>query len=73
MHGEPPALRMRWLAARAALAQLLTGTHRYLGTGCLHGDHDYCQSMVGQAGRKRPGECKGQPCRAQCICPCHRR
>ncbi|MFD7868029.1 hypothetical protein [Streptomyces sp. NPDC059783] len=43
--------------------------HVYLSTGCLHGQHGYCQSMTGQQGRKRPAECKF--CQARCICPCH--
>jgi len=43
--------------------------HRYLSTGCLHGEHAYCQSMTGQAGAKRPGQCKF--CEAGCICTCH--
>ncbi|MDX3532508.1 hypothetical protein P1P75_40475 [Streptomyces sp. ID05-39B] len=47
------------------------GTHAYLSTGCLHGDHAYCQGMTGLAGAKRPGECKF--CRASCLCRCHRR
>lgn len=45
------------------------GTHAYLSTGCLHGNHDYCKSMTGLNGAKRPAECK--QCRAKCICPCH--
>jgi hypothetical protein len=43
--------------------------HRYLSTGCLHGDHDYCKSMTGLNGAKRPAECK--KCGAKCICTCH--
>jgi hypothetical protein len=43
--------------------------HVYLSTGCLHGHHRYCQSMVGAQGDKRPGQCKF--CDARCICPCH--
>lgn len=53
--------------------------HRYLSTGCFHGDqvvtsdgasgHDYCGSMTGFQGEKRPGRCKF--CDAQCVCPCH--
>ncbi|MFM9703633.1 hypothetical protein [Streptomyces galilaeus] len=43
--------------------------HHYLSTGCLHGDHGYCQGMTGIAGSKRPGECKF--CRAPCRCICH--
>ena len=46
-------------------------THHYLSTGCLHGEHDYCKSMVGQAGTKRPAQCKF--CAAQCECDCRRR
>jgi hypothetical protein len=46
-----------------------TREHVYLSTGCWHGDHDYCQSMTGLNGAKRPGECK--KCRARCICGCH--
>lgn len=41
-------------------------THRYLSTACLHGEHDYCKAMVGQAGEKRPGRCKF--CNALCVC-----
>lgn len=44
--------------------------HEYLSTGCLHGRHDYCQNKQGQAGPKRPGECKF--CGAKCRCRCHR-
>lgn len=44
--------------------------HRYLSTGCLHGDHAYCQNKQGQAGPKRPGRCKF--CAAPCRCRCHR-
>ncbi|MGW5291526.1 hypothetical protein [Streptomyces bacillaris] len=43
--------------------------HVYLSTGCLHGEHAYCQSMTGQQGEKRPGRCKF--CDARCTCPCH--
>jgi len=48
----------------------LYGTHRYLSTGCLHGDHGYCQGNTGKAGAKKPAVCKF--CDAGCICPCHR-
>lgn len=47
-----------------------TAGHRYLSTGCWHGDHAYCQSMTGLNGSKRPGECKH--CQAKCTCGCHR-
>lgn len=52
--------------------------HRYLSTGCLHGDmilpdgrtgHEYCQGDTGHAGSKRPAECKF--CGTRCICDCH--
>lgn len=55
----------------AAAAELMQQPdhHVYLSTGCLHGDHDYCQSMTGLNGKKRPGECKH--CDAKCVCDCH--
>jgi hypothetical protein len=46
------------------------GTHYYLSTGCLHGEHEYCQNKAGQAGPKRPAQCKF--CGASCRCRCHR-
>jgi hypothetical protein len=54
--------------APAPAATEATG-HQYLSTGCFHGDHDYCKSMTGLNGAKRPGECK--KCGAKCICSCH--
>jgi hypothetical protein len=45
------------------------GTHRYLSTGCLHHDHNYCQGKTGQAGTKAPARCKF--CSAPCQCRCH--
>jgi hypothetical protein len=70
---EKPVHRIPWparlLNLRAALVTLLTGHHAYIATGCLHGDHGYCDSMTGLSGQKRPAECKG--CRAKCICPHH--
>lgn len=55
-----------------ALRKMTASTgHVYLSTGCLHDNHDYCKSMTGAAGGKRPGECKF--CHAKCICPCHDR
>lgn len=59
------------------LAILLTrlahrhGTHRYLSTGCLHGEHAYCQGNTGKAGAKKPASCKW--CGTGCLCPCHRK
>lgn len=55
-----------------------TEPHRYLSTGCHHGDqvlpdgrtgHEYCQGMTGYQGVKRGGRCKF--CDAPCKCPCH--
>lgn len=43
--------------------------HEYLSTGCLHGEHIYCQSMTGRAGPKVPASCKF--CGARCQCWCH--
>lgn len=43
--------------------------HEYLSTGCLHGEHAYCQGRDGRAGEKKPGVCKW--CEAKCQCPCH--
>jgi hypothetical protein len=60
---------MRWLALAAALAQLILGQHVYLSTGCLAGEHGYCQSMTGLAGSKRGGRSKFSD--AACICRCH--
>lgn len=45
------------------------GEHEYLSTGCLHGEHGYCQSSTGLAGAKRAAVCKF--CHAPCICECH--
>lgn len=43
--------------------------HRYLSTGCRHGEHGYCQSNTGSQGQKKPAECKF--CAAKCVCSCH--
>lgn len=43
--------------------------HQYLSTGCLHGEHGYCQSNTGSQGQKIPAVCKF--CRAPCMCSCH--
>lgn len=45
------------------------GAHHYLATGCLHGQHAYCQGQTGRAGTKKPATCKF--CDARCICHCH--
>jgi hypothetical protein len=58
-----------WKEAARAAGPTTAGAHVYLSTGCLHGDHDYCKSMTGLNGAKRPGSCKH--CGAKCICNCH--
>lgn len=82
------ALAVRWrdtpgrVRAAAELAAVLDETpeagHRYLSTGCLHGDmqlpdgrtgHEYCQGETGAVGQKTPAQCKF--CAAPCVCPCH--
>ncbi|MGW7053096.1 hypothetical protein [Streptomyces sp. NPDC054887] len=57
----------RLAVALTRLAHQL-GTHHYLSTGCLHGDHAYCQGKTGLVGAKRPSRCKfcGSPCRCRC-------
>jgi hypothetical protein len=46
--------------------------HIYLSTGCLHGDHTYCQVEARRydGSTKTAATCKF--CAAPCICPCHR-
>lgn len=61
--------RTRLLAAYAGIATLICGWHVYLSTGCLHGDHGYCQAPSGKIGPKLPATCK--TCRRDCICRCH--
>ncbi|MFD8469056.1 hypothetical protein ACFV10_28610 [Streptomyces cyaneofuscatus] len=56
-------------AVEAFSEEAADAQHVYLSTGCLHGEHAYCQSMTGQQGEKRPGRCKF--CDARCTCPCH--
>lgn len=43
--------------------------HRYLSTGCRHGEHGYCQSNTGSQGQKTPAVCKF--CASPCVCSCH--
>jgi hypothetical protein len=43
--------------------------HRYLSTGCRHGEHSYCQSNTGSQGQKLPAQCKF--CASKCVCSCH--
>lgn len=72
---EIPVVAAR--ALHAALGELLAGhdvlkqpaAHQYLSTGCLHGEHAYCQGRTGQAGAKTPAQCKF--CAEPCICTCH--
>lgn len=46
------------------------GTHLYLSTGCLHGDHEHCRCDTATTGApKVPGRCKF--CAAPCLCVCH--
>lgn len=52
-----------------AIGAWLRGQHAYYSTGCRHGRHTYCQGEAGQAGAKKPAECKF--CGAKCICWCH--
>lgn len=53
------------------VAHRVASHHIYLSTGCLHGDHDYCNGRTGAAGRKTPARCKF--CDAPCQCrTCHR-
>lgn len=59
-----------WLAVALTRAAHRLGTHPYLSTGCLHGEHGYCQGKTGQAGAKKPARCKF--CDAPCRCRCHR-
>lgn len=58
-----------WQTTARAAGPTTAGVHVYLSTGCLHGDHDYCKSMTGLNGAKRPASCK--KCGAKCICSCH--
>lgn len=53
----------------SVVAEDRTEKHVYLSTGCLHDNHEYCQSMTGIQGSKRGGKCKH--CDAQCVCTCH--
>lgn len=64
VHGHAGATRIVWLDDAKA-----PDHHVYLSTGCLHGEHTYCQGRTGQAGAKKPAECKW--CAAKCRCSCH--
>jgi hypothetical protein len=75
--GRTSAAAFNYAAAWTYLNGVSTGAreavrdhpHRYLSTGCLHGQHAYCQGKTGRAGAKRPAECKF--CAARCVCDCH--
>lgn len=72
--GEPVDYQCRvlpyeWDAWQKAAAATEATGHQYLSTGCLHGQHGYCQSNTGLAGAKKPSRCKW--CDAHCQCPCH--
>lgn len=57
------------LTASMAQVTAVGGPHVYLSTGCLHGNHGYCQGKTGAVGAKVPGKCKF--CDARCVCECH--
>lgn len=73
------ALGLRFAADLLGLTDLPTAgspTHVYLSTACLHARadgrpelHDYCANRDGQAGPKKPAQCKW--CDARCGCTCH--
>ncbi|MFC8447610.1 hypothetical protein [Kitasatospora sp. NPDC057223] len=68
---SPAAAARRITELEAELARLQAADpHHYLSTGCLHGEHAYCQGKTGQAGTKVPAQCKF--CPAPCQCDCHR-
>jgi len=47
------------------------GVHRYLSTGCLHGDHEYCKVEARRydGSIKTAATCKF--CGSPCVCWCH--
>lgn len=64
------ALALDRLTPREGHEGAETGEHVYLSTGCLHGNHAYCQAKTGAVGAKTPATCKF--CAAPCVCACHR-
>jgi hypothetical protein len=58
-----------WAAVTLTRLTHQLGTHVYLSTGCLHGQHGYCQGKTGKSGAKQPARCKF--CKAACTCTCH--
>lgn len=63
------ALALDEIAARETSEGAESGEHVYLSTGCLHGDHAYCQAKAGAVGAKTSATCKF--CAAPCVCTCH--
>ncbi|MFJ1993002.1 hypothetical protein [Streptomyces asiaticus] len=63
-------LRTVVAAALTRAAHRIAGRHVYLSTGCLHGEHGYCQKHTGLSGAKTPAVCKF--CKSPCVCSCHR-
>ncbi|URN11327.1 hypothetical protein LUW77_03280 [Streptomyces radiopugnans] len=70
---EADGWQRKYEQAERRLAQLRARSdrHVYLSTGCLHGQHGYCQGKNGLAGPKTPAQCKF--CAAPCVCDCHHR
>ncbi|MFP8944740.1 hypothetical protein ACLIYM_25355 [Streptomyces fenghuangensis] len=68
---EADGWQRKYEQAERRLAQLRARSdrHVYLSTGCLHGQHGYCQGKNGLAGAKTPASCKF--CAAPCVCDCH--
>lgn len=64
-----PEARAKLLANLMRLLCAPGGKHVYLSTGCLHGEHAYCQQYSGIGGAKVPAECKF--CHTPCVCTCH--
>lgn len=67
-----PDFRSRIAVLLQRAAHRTAGRHVYLSTGCLHGDHGYCQTEARRydGTTKKPSVCKF--CEAKCICRCHR-
>lgn len=63
------ALALDGLTPREGHEGAEAGEHVYLSTGCLHGEHAYCQAKTGAVGAKTPATCKF--CAAPCVCECH--
>ncbi|MFE9372277.1 hypothetical protein ACFYM2_21255 [Streptomyces sp. NPDC006711] len=65
-------------ALRARLVDERHGHHAYLSTGCLHGDHSYCQTQAKRydGSTKTAATCKfcesADDRGGHCVCRCHR-